>query len=416
MRIILGTSLLLCFVILFTGCEEQRQRPAFQYDFNNPTDIGSRYPNLYQDSDGLIYMSWLTGIEENIYALQYTTLKDRRWTMPVTVRVATNFFVNWADFPSVVGKDGTAVAAHWLRKVEGGTYAYHVDIAFPEADGRDWSSVITPHLDDTPTEHGFVSLEPISEDRILAIWLDGRHTDGRGHHEYEDMDKAMTLRSAEVSAAGEVIRKRVIDNAVCDCCQTDLVAVDDGFIAVYRNRTDDEIRDIYITKYSLETGEWSEPRAVWNDGWEIRACPVNGPRVIADGNNVAVAWYTAADDESKVLLAVSADGGETFNEPILIASENTVGRADLLFGAEGSVYVSWMNRTNELGNILIREVRADGELGEPIRAGVTSSSRSSGFPRIKLDGDEIFVAWTQTEPQLRIRTARIPVQDFNQQL
>lgn len=416
MRIILGSSLLLCFVILFTGCEEQRQRPAFQYDFNNPTDIGSRYPNLYQDSDGLIYMSWLTGIEENIYALQYTTLKDRRWTMPVTVRVATNFFVNWADFPSVVGKDGTAVAAHWLRKVEGGTYAYHVDIAFPEADGRDWSSVITAHLDDTPTEHGFVSLEPISEDRVLAIWLDGRHTDGRGHHEYEDMDKAMTLRSAEISAAGEVIRKRVIDDAVCDCCQTDLVPVEDGFIAVYRNRTDDEIRDIYISKYSLETGEWSEPRAVWNDGWEIRACPVNGPRVIADGDNVAVAWYTAADDESRVLLALSADGGETFNEPILIASENTVGRADLLFGAEGSVYVSWMNRANELGNILIREVRADGELGEPIRAGVTSSSRSSGFPRIKLDGDEIFVAWTQTEPQLRIRTARIPVQDFNQQL
>ena len=413
MRLLLSLAICLVLTLLFAGCDEERQRPVFQYDFNNPADLGSRYPNLYQDSDGLIYMSWITGIEEDIYALQYTTLKNGRWTMPGTVRVATDWFVNWADFPSLVGMNGEMIASHWLRKIDGGTYAYNVSIAFAGDEAGRWTEPVTPHQDGTATEHGFVSLEPISEDRVLAIWLDGRHTDGRDHNEYEDMDKAMTLRSAEISSSGEITRKRVIDAAVCDCCQTDLVPVEDGFIAVYRNRTENEIRDIYISKYTLETGEWSEPRAVWNDDWEIRACPVNGPRIIADGENVAVAWYTSAGDESKVLLSRSADGGTTFEEPILIANENTIGRADLLFGTEGSVYVSWMNQVNVFGNILIRKVLADGSLGEPLTAGVTSSSRASGFPRIKLDGDEIFVAWTQTEPQLRVRTARLPIADFN---
>jgi hypothetical protein len=413
MRLTLSSILWLILTLLITGCDQERQRPVFQYDYNNPAEVGSRYPNLYQDSDGLIYMSWLAGIEEDIYALQYTTLKDGRWTMPGTVRVATDWFVNWADFPSLVGMNGEMVASHWLNKIEGGRYAYNVNIAFAGDGAGRWSEPITPHLDGTATEHGFVSLEPIADDKVLAIWLDGRNTEGRDHNEYEDMDMAMTLRSAEISASGEITRKRVIDDAVCDCCQTDLVQVDDGFIAVYRNRTENEIRDIYISKYTLETGVWSEPRAVWNDGWEIRACPVNGPRIIADGDYVAVAWYTSAGDDSKVLLSRSADGGATFEEPITVTNENTIGRADLLFGTEGSVYVSWMNRVNEFGNIMIRRVTPDGSIGEPLTAGVTSSSRASGFPRIKLDGDEIFVAWTQTEPQLRIRTARIPISDFN---
>jgi hypothetical protein len=413
MRLTLSSILWLILTLLITGCDQERQRPVFQYDYNNPAEVGSRYPNLYQDSDGLIYMSWLAGIEEDIYALQYTTLKDGRWTMPGTVRVATDWFVNWADFPSLVGMNGEMVASHWLNKIEGGSYAYNVNIAFAGDGAGRWSEPITPHLDGTATEHGFVSLEPIADDKVLAIWLDGRNTEGRDHNEYEDMDMAMTLRSAEISASGEITRKRVIDDAVCDCCQTDLVQVDDGFIAVYRNRTENEIRDIYISKYTLETGVWSEPRAVWNDGWEIRACPVNGPRIIADGDYVAVAWYTSAGDDSKVLLSRSADGGATFEEPITVTNENTIGRADLLFGTEGSVYVSWMNRVNEFGNIMIRRVTPDGSIGEPLTAGVTSSSRASGFPRIKLDGDEIFVAWTQTEPQLRIRTARIPISDFN---
>lgn len=405
-------KLLLIFLIPFVliSCQDGLQQPVYLYSFNNPAETGSRFPYLFKDNTGTLYMSWITNIEEDIFALEYAKYKDGLWEVPPAVLVGTNFFVNWADFSSLVGKDGEAVAAHWLRKIDGGPYAYNVQVQFRNPETGRWNEPITPHLDETPTEHGFVSIQPLSDDRVLAIWLDGRNTDGRGHGEYDDPEMAMTLRSAEVSADGEIRRKRVIDAMVCDCCQTDLAPVNDGFVAVYRGRTEGEIRDILISRYSLETGEWSDPMSVHHDGWEIRACPVNGPRVETNGNQVAVVWFTEADDERKVLLARSADGGVTFQEPIVVASgESTIGRADIVLADEGIIYVSWMEQNGEAGNVMLREISPDGTLREAILTGITSSSRSSGFPRIEKIDDEIIIAWTQTEPLVRVRTARVSI-------
>lgn len=404
--------ILLIAVLCFVACEEEKlQRPSFEYVTGNSAETGARYPNLYQDEKGIVYMSWMVQIEEDMFALQYATYEEGAWSEPISIRVGTNFFVNWADFPSVVGRNGEIKAVHWLRKIPGGTYAYNVNVAFPEDQPRRWTDPVTPHSDGTPTEHGFVSMEPIDQETVLAIWLDGRNTDGREHDEYENMDQAMTLRSAEISSSSEVSRERVIDNTVCDCCQTALARLDDGFAAVYRDRSEDEVRDIYFSRYSSETGEWSEPLAVSDDQWEIMACPVNGPRIVAQGENITVAWYTAADDEPRILLAESTDGGVSFSDPVEIAGENSIGRVDLAISETGTRYISWMQQKDEFGAIMMRELSNEGQLSEPLEVGVTTSSRSSGFPRIKLTDRGLLFAWTQTEPVPRIRTARVPVTD-----
>lgn len=405
-------TVLICIVpFVIISCQDGLQQPVYLYTFNNPAETGSRFPHLYKDSSGTLYMSWLTSIEEDIFALEYATYTDGLWAVPPAIHVGTNFFVNWADFPSTIGIEGEPVAAHWLRKIEGGPYAYNVQINFKNTETGGWNDAITPHLDGTATEHGFVSMQPISDDKVLAIWLDGRNTEGRSHGDYDDPEKAMTLRSAEVSKDGEIIRKRIIDNLVCDCCQTDLAPIEDGFIAVYRGRTTGEVRDIIASRYNAESGEWSEPVAVHDDGWQINACPVNGPRVVSNRNNVAVAWFTEAGDERKVLVARSADGGITFQEPIEISSgENTLGRTDLVISEEGSVYVSWMERNDGAGHVMFREILPNGGLGESVHVGVTSSSRLSGFPRIAKIDDVMVIAWTQTEPFMRVRTARVNLQ------
>lgn len=403
---------LLVFISLFfflNACQQDLQQPVYEYSLNNPGEIGSRFPYLYKDNQNTLYMSWVTHIEEEIHALQYSTFRDDRWTEPQTVRVATDFFVNWADFPSAIGVNGEASAAHWLQKVEGGTYAYHVQIAFPDEETGRWEQVVTPHLDDTPTEHGFVTLRPIDKDRILAIWLDGRNTDGRAHHEYDDISKSMTIRSAEISSSGEISRSRVIDATVCDCCQTDLAEIDGDFLAVYRGRTADEVRDIMISRYSIADGSWSEPAKVHDDNWMIQACPVNGPRIAVSENRVAVIWYTGSEESAGVKLAQSFDGGTHFEEPILIADEGAVGRTDLLITDEGELYVSWLHQEGDTGYIMLQKINPDGTAEVAISVGVTSSSRTSGFPRIEQSDDHIFVAWTQTEPLVRVRTARVPL-------
>jgi len=397
--------LFITMLVFVVSCEDLRQQPVYHYTLNNPADVGSRFPNLYKDNAETLYMSWLTHIDEDMYALQYAVYENGRWTPERGIKVGTDFFVNWADFPSVVGLDGQPVAAHWLKDIEDVPNAYNIEVGFPGDHILRWEDPITPHLDGTDTEHGFVSLEPLDETRILAIWLDGRNTEGRGHDEYDDPEKAMTLRSAEVSGDGEITRKRVIDDMVCDCCQTDLVPFEDGYIAVYRGRSGDEVRDIRMSRYEPETGEWSDPETVHDDQWEIQACPVNGPRVSAAGNYVAVAWYTEAGDEPRVLLARSTDGGETFHEPIVVADGATLGRTDVVMTDEGFAYVSWLQRDGDTGYVMYREVLPNDDLEEAINVGITSSSRSSGFPRMEKVEDSLIFAWTQTEPHIRVRTA-----------
>lgn len=399
-------SFILVALIVF-GCERERQQPAFEFNINNPAEMGSQFPNLYLDDSGATTMSWLSAIEEDIYAIEFSTYLDGRWTVPRTVDINQNYFTNWADFPSVVAKDGGVVAAHWLRKIDGGPYAYNVNITFPAEEARRWTEPVTPHRDGTATEHGFVSLEPLDEDRVLAIWLDGRNTEGRGHSEYDDPEKAMSLRSAEVSRDGSLVNEREIDAMICDCCQTDMVIANGKAMAVYRDRTEDEIRDISIASYDLSTGEWADPVPVHDDGWQIYGCPVNGPRIDANGDLTAVIWYTEADDDPVVKLAISTDGGESFNEPVVAAREHALGRADLLVGDDGQIYASWLAGIEGRGYVMLRSVSAEGELGEPVRVGITSSSRRSGFPRMSTSEDGLILAWTQTEPLIRVRTALV---------
>lgn len=400
-------------VLLIISCGKERQQPSFQYSLNNPAESGSQYPNLYRDSTGAITMSWMAGIEEDIYAIEYTMYDGDRWSDTETVGLSQDYFVNWADIPSVVSRNGEVVAAHWLKKIEGGPYAYNVNIVFPEEQARQWTDPVTPHRDETATEHGFVSMEPLTSDRVLAIWLDGRQTAGRDHDEYEDPEKAMTLRSAEISKDGAVTRGHEIDAMVCDCCSTDMIMHNGNVLAVYRDRTGEEIRDISIVSYDTARGEWSDPVPVSEDGWQISGCPVNGPRINANGNKVAVAWYTGADDKPAVNVARSVDGGKTFGDPVVVAREHTLGRTDLVVGDDGTLYVSWLSGIEEKGYVMVRSVSAGGALGEPVRVGITTSNRRSGFPRIAATDNGIFFAWTQTDPLIRVRTALVPYDDLS---
>ncbi|MEX0769914.1 MAG: hypothetical protein WD035_04220 [Balneolaceae bacterium] len=404
---LLATTLLLVFWL--GSCVQERQRPNVNYTMGDPAESGSRYPYLTTDENGKVFMSWLSIIDENMVALIYSSFEGRNWSEAQTVLIDHNFFINWADFPSVVTKEGAPVAFHWLRKIQGGPYAYEIRVAFQGDDGR-WDRIITPHEDGTPTEHGFVSMIALDTDRVLAVWLDGRETAGREHGEYENMDQSMTIRSAEITREGTISRKRVIDSTVCDCCPTDLVATPDGALAVYRNRSEGEVRDIAISRYDFETGQWSDPQIVHDDGWQIGACPVNGPRIDVLGDRAAVSWFTAADGEERVMLAQSTDGGRSFEQPVRIDNGNSMGRVDVKFRDTGALYVSWLDQDEKFGRIYLREISPAGELHPPVLMGNTEKGRGSGFPRMAVSENGIIFGWTQTDPFIHARNAYYPFQ------
>jgi hypothetical protein len=202
-----------------------------------------------------------------------------------------------------------------------------------------------------------------------------------------------------------------IDARVCDCCQTAVAIAASGPVLVYRDRSADEIRDISISR--LVGGAWTDPVTVHNDQWQINACPVNGPGIAADGNRVAVAWFTAAQDTARVRVAFSDDSGATFDAAIRIDLGNPVGRVDVIMLDGSRALVAWLERTGGSAEVLARTVSTDGTLGDPVSIGGSSAERASGFPRMALAGSRIVFAWTVpgTESAIRVSAIRLLADD-----
>jgi hypothetical protein len=372
---------------------------------NSPTEGDSREPELTATGDGRIILSWVEKIAEKRYALRAAVRNTNGWSEVYTAAQGENWFVNWADFPSVIALDDGSLVAHWLVKSGSATYAYNVNIARSSDGGKTWSEPVVPHLDNTQTEHGFVSLIPLTGGRVGAIWLDGRNMKNMkdNHDENKPSSASMTLRYAAIDASGKISDDAQLDDRVCECCQTSAALTSDGVIAVYRDRSQTEIRDIFSVRQS--NGTWASPQAVHADNWQINGCPVNGPSIAADGRHIAVAWFTGANDAPRVKVAFSNDAGATFGRPIEVEEANAVGRVDTLLLPDGSALVCWMSGTVESGDIKVRRIRPDGTLGPASIIAKTDISRSSGFPRMARLGTEVHFAWTEFGKPSRVRTA-----------
>ena len=315
--------------------------------------------------------------------------------------------MNWADFPSVVPIDATLWAAHWLKKSAALPYAYDVLISVSQDAGRTWSAPRMPHTDGTPTEHGFVSLFP-AEGGVGALWLDGR----KMVNEFDAADpgaSGMTFRSAVVTTSGTLSDEALIDELVCECCQTDVALASEGPVAVYRNRTEAEVRDIYLTRHSR--GRWQTGVRVAEDGWRIAGCPVNGPAIAARGDHVAVAWFSAANDAPKVRIAFSTDGGASFGNAIDVDDRGTLGRVDLLMLDDNNAVLSSLHDGgNGVAQVRLVRVDANGTRGKSITVAATSAGRLSGFPRIARRDEAIVVAWNDADTtSTQVRTALVPI-------
>ncbi len=395
-------TLLISF--LFLNCSESTS----VFEIENPANEQGKYPRLYVDNTGVVFMSWMSTTNDTT-TLFYSKYENAQWSNPTQISSSDSWFVNWADFPSIIAKNGEPLASHWLQKKPGGTYSY--DVAISQYRNNEFTQPVVPHSDNTPTEHGFVSMLPLSDEAFYTIWLDGRNmTDGHGS-ESEDhkasLDQAMTLRGAKITP-NHSIQEQVIDASVCECCGTSLVKSGSSLLAAYRNRTAEEIRDIYIAKMDLKTGEWSTPRNISNDNWQINACPVNGPHLAANNDLVALIWFTGADDVAKVKLRTSADGGINWFETNVLESESALGRVDVAIAPNNIIWASWMSKVDDTA---VLKLASFDEKGNQLSIQViheVSPSRSGGFPQLELIGDVKIVAWTDvSENQPRIRTKLI---------
>ena len=399
------TLILLCVLTACTSDESSINDSPAVVVIDVPSGPDSTSPNLVSGPDGRVVLSW-TETDGTGHALKFSTLADNAWGVPGTVSRGESWFVNWADFPSVVPISENLWAAHWLVSQPAGGYAYDVAVSLSADSGQTWSEIITPHRDGTATEHGFVTLYP-GDGGMRLIWLDGRNMVNESDEDI--VNSGLTLRAASLSASLVLSNESLIDGLVCDCCQTDVAISSKGPVAIYRNRTTAEIRDIYVSRY-VEDG-WQEGKPMANDNWDIAGCPVNGPAIEADENLVVAAWFTGADDQPRVRASFSEDAAQSFSAPIDVVNGNTLGRVGLAMLSDSDVAVSWLRNTaDESSEVCVRRVSIDGELGPVQVISHTDSVSSLSVPQIVRTGDDLVIAWTDKAGDgNRVMSARVPI-------
>jgi hypothetical protein len=363
-----------------------------------PAAPGSVTPHLVSRGDD-VWLSWTETVDGG-HRLRLAALGPTGFAPARTVAEGGPWFVNWADFPTfAVGERGTIVAT-FLPMSADGTFTYDAVFRRAPAGRLTFSPARKLHRDEVQGEHGFVSLASVGGGRFAACWLDGRAMGG-GHGHPAPGEGAMRLYTTTIEDDGDLGPERLLDDRVCECCQTALVRLRDGtLLACYRDRGEGEERDIaFVLGAGAPDGArtWTAPRTVHRDGWVIAGCPVNGPALAAGAGGAGVAWFTLGSGGRPRVRVARLDGsGRAFGPPVEVDDGSPEGRVDLVCDGDGRFWVTWLERVADEGVWRLRRVPEAGAEGMPEARDLARVplERRSGFLRAAAVGTDLLVTWT----------------------
>lgn len=366
---------------------------------NNP-DINnqSRFPRLSSNDNGEVFMSWFEQVDSLKWSIRSSIYSQSKWSEPTVVSKSSSYFINWADFPSLNYINGDTLVSHWLEKSGSGTYDYDMHLSLSFDNGKAWQSSQIPHSAKVKGEHGFSSFG-IGRNIHDLVWLDGRqmimdHNKG-GYGQ-------MNLYHTTFSSNGVLGKEYLIDEKVCECCPTSSVRYKETLVVAYRNRDNNEIRDIFIARRVKD--EWEEPYSVHQDNWRIAGCPVNGPMLAINKSNVAIAWYTAANEFAQIKLAISKDTGQTFSNPIKIDNSMPLGRVDIDWVDNENIIISWIRASEKTSDIIVKVVNIINGEGKEFFVESIPQGRISGYPQMEVVGNKVLFAWTEINQKTSVVT------------
>ena len=427
--LLLALSLSLLLPLSRTVAAEEKATPPTTFvDIPSPAGPRALGASLTTAADGTIWLTWVEAAAENLAAaaakkksgahqhtpapatnasssaippntLRFSTYAPSTgtWSPAGTIAARPDIPLSSADFPQLVLDGRGTATAVWADGLGGALVSSSADLGKTWSPPAPWSRV-------SPEVEKF-TFARLADGRVLAAWLDGRAKKS-GDPKQPQQLYARILGDTSPTA------DTLVDPSVCDCCPTTLTAFPDGgALLAYRARTlPEEVRDIRSARFRGKN--WDEPRPLNNDDWRIAACPVNGPRLASDGGRVAAAWFTAADNDPRVLASFSPDAGTRFLMPLRLDRGKPVGRVDTLILRDGALLVTWLETD---GSLWLRRVSPDFSLDEPVALAPAGTVSTKTNPRLALVRDFAggpsavqFLATFATDSALRTLLVTVP--------
>jgi hypothetical protein len=344
-----------------------------------PAGNHSLQPNWSTTPDGGAVLSWTEPAKAGTYSLRYAVRHGSAWSDARTIVVDRHFFRHPAEVPEVLQLAANQWMAHWVEMPSQTSEAEFVYVS-SSTDGIKWTEPSIAHKDRTPVEHGLVSMIGTANGEASLFWL----TTPKGE------DGPAYLMHTVVNASGKEIKEERLDMDVCSCCPTAVAKTAAGLIVAYRDHTSADVRDIAVLRF--EKGQWLPSKIVYADNWKLNACPINAAAIAANGQHVAISWFTAAANSPKVQLVFSEDNGATFGKPVLVSTGHANGYTSIALDKDGGAIVSWLEKgAGADTRLLVRKVTSNSIAGPVLE--VAKGGEAMGYPRLGHSADATFIAW-----------------------
>ena len=389
----LVSRLLALFIVpFFFGCN-----PGLKLvDQDLPTH-NSQLPSLYTSAQGTPYLSWIEQKSDTSYTFKFSTLTLKGWSDPLVIAEGgEEWFLNWSETPKITAKGGAkGLVAYWLEISTANPYDHDIKIVQSADGGKTWSNPFTPHPTEMKAYYGQCAFLPLENERVFMTWLDGRTTKMKIPHTNRyrpSTDGEIMLAAAEFDQEGKIYNEKILDDQISSLSPPDVGQTKYGKIVVYRNRTDEHIKDIYFTME--KDGKWSKPKPVWEENWICRTHPVSGPQLAINEEHATVVWYSEANDSPKINLSSTKNGNTSFSAPIRIDNGNPTGMPDIVSLPSGKWVVSWLEQQNQTNaDIMIALVDHKFQIVSKTKIAEVNIEEKSSYPQLSKSGKGAIITW-----------------------
>jgi len=363
-----------------TAKEAQNKQPQLYQSHSFPSIDKARTPRLSSLSNGML-LSWVD-ISSPVKKLKFSRFIDNQWSKPQIVQQGTNWFINYADYASITALDDSHYVASWLEHTGRRWIDYRFLVSQSFDAGKSWSKPSSPIANNIKGQNGFLSVQ-INGSNPLFVWI-------------SSIGKDYAVQSASLNSKGEWLNLETVDTSSCSCCHTDMSRFGDQILMVYRDRTQDEIRDISLA--SLKNDQWKEQSIIENDGWKINGCPVNGPSITATESGYVIIWFSAANDIPAVKIKSFSVLAE--EQTKTLGDDKVSGRVDSAKVSESQVMMIWLSEnkktTVNLQMIDLKNNNFSPEQSFPIENGVI------GFPSISVFQNRLYITYETLKHEIKM--------------
>ena len=332
-------------------------------------------PSFAVKSNGDIVLSWVEKSANGVLFFRKVNQGPAE-QVPIDKKASTHA----EGMPKLAYKaDGTCILLYEMNRPTAAS-RFNGDLLYAMEVNGVWQKPQHIHKDTAAgLSHSFGKIISLSNGEVGAYWLDVKVG-----------PKGRTLVTASTSPGKGFGEMKILDRQTCECCRIDALADAQGNVdVIYRDLNVKGERDMGYVHSSDFGKTYTESVPLYEDHWQVNACPHAGPSLVRGANGLEAAWYTGAEGSSGVKWAYQANkkmilhlAGDKIRMPQL--ASNPKGETALVYAEikqDGERYYK------QIG-LIIKDVS-----GHLKKSYVSDSTYDCSYPAIKWNGISWVIAF-----------------------